>query len=827
MVDGGESYSEGRVHRLTPMMRQWRQFKRLHSSHLLLFRMGDFYELFYDDARVASSVLSLTLTSRLSIPMCGFPHFSLSTHLRRLLAAGHSVAVCDQVESVSARKERKSTVVQREISRIVTPGTLLDDFTLHPKQFNFLLALHTQRRKGKAAVQGGEEEEEEEEGDGQLGEVGICWVDVSTGVFAHQSLPSLSSLSQELARLCPAEVLVAESLSSHRRLRSLLQGFATTVRPDSAFLPDLSAHLECWQQRTNESRRRRELLSAEEVGEDEDEPAKEAASAPLRAAAASQSGSPSSSAPPLSGEASMRELHPADLVLSCSPVELSACGGVLDYLLYTQRTSVPRLFAPSASSLAPSMSIDAATRRSLELTQSLSRGSRLGSLLHTMDETVTSGGGRLLSSYLASPLTDVRTINHRLAVVEWFVQDRLCCEAVRARLKECEDIQRGLQRIGMRKTGGGAREMRAIVSTVHKGRDIARLIGDAIDASRGEGESSPSQAVLAPLLTLLSHPSLASLASKLDGAIVDEPPLLLESGHFIRQSYHPPLSTLSSLSSTTAQRITALQHSLRSALSLPVRIKRNTGVGYYIEVSASRGRELEERRRAGGGGELLQGLSLFQQLKAEWRYKSADLIGLQQEMTNAGEEMLALEMRLYEQLREEVMDHVALLNSLAQALSTVDVYTGLAHLAVDQSYVRPRLIEPAPDGDEEVFEVVAGRHPVVESRLHALYRERERERRRATAEEGETTPPLALNGSSLDAEHPPPSLSLSFSAVYASSTPYVDFTPNDCSLRTSACRLCLLTGPQHEREVLRSRHPPPPLRRRHHRRGGTSSVVSG
>ena len=174
---------------LTPVMRQWSEFKRLHPSHVLLFRLGDFYELFHDDARLASSLLSLTLTSRLSIPMCGFPHFSLSTHLRRLLAGGHSVAICDQTETVKDSKERKALIVHREISRIVTRGTaLLDDIDgLHPKQFNFLLAIqhndttqhnsstpHTSRTRqpleGKVGARkadvGGSESDGLEEGEG-------------------------------------------------------------------------------------------------------------------------------------------------------------------------------------------------------------------------------------------------------------------------------------------------------------------------------------------------------------------------------------------------------------------------------------------------------------------------------------------------------------------------------------------------------------------------------------------------------------------------------------------------------------------------------------
>ena len=776
------------------MMRQWRAFKGSHPSHVLLFRMGDFYELFYDDARTASAVLSLTLTSRLGVPMSGFPHFSLATHLRRLLAAGHTAAICDQMESVSDSKERRSSVVHREVTRIVTQGTLVEEGWLNPKQSNFLLAVHAA--------------EATRDGRGELEGVALCWVDVSTGVLEHRALQSPTELAQEVARIAPAEVLVPQSLAEHRQLKSALQSHAVTSRPDAAFSEALDAHIAHWQQQAEEKRRKAEKKRQreEQTEADNDVSSIDAPAAILTSSKASSSTPPSSSSsspssPSLSQGSNLVELHPSDLLLRCSPGELRACAAVLDYLVYTQRSSVPQLFTAASLSAQSSMSIDASTRRSLELTHSLSRASRVGSLLHSIDHTVTAAGGRLLSSYLASPLTDARLIDGRLDAVEFFARDRLLMENVRALLKECEDVQRGLQRIGMRKGGGGAREMRAIVKTLRKGEDIARAIRDA-QLSRG-GRATDDSAVpsaLAPLLTLLTDPSLATLASLLDRAVVDDPPLLLENGHFIRHSYHPPLSTLSSHSSSTQQRIGALQQSLRTSLSLPgLKIQRNTGIGYFISLTATRAAQLEERRRSAEGGPLMDGLSLFQQLKGEWRYKSRELIGLQNDIANAGDAMLALELKLYEELRDGVMARAALLSSAAQAISAVDVYSALAHLAIDHAYVRPKLVQPDADG-EQLFDVVAGRHPVVEERMHALHREREKQRKVLALEQSrgaeEPPPGASADLEPVDSEtSAEDSTAPNFSTLYSSATPYVDFTPNDCSLRTSSARLWLLTGP--------------------------------
>ena len=619
-------------------------------------------------------------------------------------------------------------------------------------------------------------------------------MDVSTGVMEHSLLPSLSALSRELARLSPAEILVPHSLSEHRALTAVLQGYAVTVRPDAVFDSDLSRHIVHWQQAEGEE--------AESEAEPEQRPSR------LEDA---------------EGGAEMESLHPSDLLLRCSPAELRPCAALLDYLVYTQRKALPRLFAPSVSastSATPPMAIDAATRRSLELTHSLARHSRVGSLLHSIDHTLTSGGARVLSAWLSSPLTDVRRIQSRLDCVDWFLRDRLLMDGLRGRLRDCDDIQRGLQRIVMRKGGGGAREMRSIVRTVSTARDIALMLKDGADMGEREGRAPP--AAVLPLLSLLSHASLSSLSALLDSALVDEPPLLLEHGGFIRQSFHPPLSELSTQSSDTQRRITELQAAYRAAFRIPsLKIRRSTGIGYYIDVSPVRGEQIEALRRAAhaaGSGEsggqqdaagpLLRGLSLFQQLKSEWRYKSVELIGLQQAMLTAADEMRAIELRLYDELRDAVCSQAALLQSAAQAVSLLDVYSSLAHLALDHHYVRPQVIEA--ENGEEIFDVQSGRHPVVEARLHARYRATERAKRSQQALDSKSVaqetaaPPVAVmipreeaEGEAEvegEAEAEASSLPAFVPPVYSSSTAYVDFTPNSCRLLSSSSRLWLLTG---------------------------------
>ena len=445
-------------------MHQWSTLKRQHPGHLLLFRLGDFYELFYHDAITASAILSLTLTSRLSVPMCGFPHYVLAQQLRKLLAANVTAAVCEQVETVQDRQKRVGGkgvkgVVDREVVRIVTKGTLVEEGWLNPKHYNYLLALYTLPSSATATATAAD------------GTVGMAWLDVSTGVFEHGSVDSVAALSHELARLQPAEVLLPPSMAERADVQRLLGGYTVTVRDEAVWSEDLTSHIQSWQQLAEERRRQ-----ADEGAEEEQ----------MQADADADMLPPLPAAPTFSSsaaDANMSELHPADLLLQCRGVELRACSAILDYLLYTHRKSLPRLFfqpshtSSSSSSSSPATShvmwIDAVTRRSLELTHSASRHTRTGSLLHTIDHTLTSAGARLLSSHLASPLTSRTAINERLDMVGWAYGDRGLMEGVRARLRVVEDVQRGVQRIVMRKGGGGAREMRAIVRTIQQGVEIA------------------------------------------------------------------------------------------------------------------------------------------------------------------------------------------------------------------------------------------------------------------------------------------------------------------------------------------------------------------
>ena len=348
----------------TPMMQQYEEAKRACPDALLLFRMGDFYELFHDDAKTVARALNLTLTSRDKgenpIPMAGFPYHQLETYLGKLVAAGFRVAICEQVEDPKQAKG----LVKRDLTRIVSRGTLTDDALLDPRESNFLAAV----------VPGAN--------------VGLAWIDLSTGVFqAMQCAPG--QLLDELARIGAVECLLADDappLPSHVSERTLI-----TKRPPWSF-----GHQEARQTLVKHFG----TQSLAGFGfEDDDVP-------PIRAA-----------------------------------------GGILQYLEETQKSSLEHIdrlipYRPGAS-----LEIDEATRRSLEIARTLRDGRREGALLGVIDRTVTAMGSRMLGEWLAAPLTDADQIHQRLDAVGELVAAASLCDDARELLRGVYDMQRLLARV--------------------------------------------------------------------------------------------------------------------------------------------------------------------------------------------------------------------------------------------------------------------------------------------------------------------------------------------------------------------------------------------
>jgi DNA mismatch repair protein MutS len=395
--------ADGEAGRVSPMLEQYIEIKTANPDCLLFYRMGDFYEMFFDDAEVASRALGIVLTKRgkhqgRDIPMCGVPVHRADEYLHRLIALGHRVAVCEQLEDpAEARKRGSKSVVRRDVVRLVTPGTLTEDTLLDARRNNYLLAV--------ARARSGDEE----------ARFALAWIDISTGEFRITEANRLS-LSAEIARLEPSEIIVSDALFSDADLvpfwrtlpavtpltRDVFDG-ATAERRLTAFFA---------------------VATSEAFG-------------------------------------------------ALTRLELTAAAACVTYVERTQLGKHPPLSPPLREAASATMAIDQATRGNLELVRTLS-GERRGSLLDCIDRTVTSAGSRLLAQRLSAPLTDPKTIARRLDAVAAFADDSAARADTRSRLQAAPDLARALSRLAVGR--GGPRDLAAIRDGVLAAAELARAL---------------------------------------------------------------------------------------------------------------------------------------------------------------------------------------------------------------------------------------------------------------------------------------------------------------------------------------------------------------
>lgn len=597
---------------VTPMMAQYLEIKAAHPDALLFYRMGDFYEMFFDDAVAASEALDIALTKRgkhddADIPMCGVPHHAAEGYFLTLIRKGFRVAVCEQMESpAEAKKRGYKSVVKREVVRLVTPGTLTEDSLLDARRHNFLAAYATIRDQGA-----------------------LAWVDISTGAF-HVMPCSGAHLGPELARLTPREVIVVDGSEAD---------WAGIVSDSGAALTTLGA-------------------------------------------AAFDS---------TSGDKRLCHLYKVgslDAFGNFSRVEISAMAAVAEYLDITQKGNLPLMRPPVQEGQSSAMQIDAATRRSLELTHAMN-GGKQGSLLHCIDRTVTAGGARMLERRLSSPSCTLSVITAQQNCVDHLVQNARLTEDIRDQLRGVHDLDRALSRLALDR--GSPRDMAAIRNT----------FGQAIGLARCLGPDLPQ--ILADAATdLTGHDTLLAL---LDDALVAEPPLLARDGGFIAAGYDAELDEARKLRDEGRSVIAAMQAdfiALSGVTSL--KIKHNNVLGYFIETTAAHA----EKMMAAPLNETF----IHRQTTAnQVRFTTVDLSEIETRILNAGGRALEIEKRLYSSLTQSIVARAGPLGALARALAEFDLAAALAHLATRENWTRPVI------DDSRAFDIVGGRHPVVEAAL--------------------------------------------------------------------------------------------------------------
>jgi DNA mismatch repair protein MutS len=620
----------------TPMMAQYLAIKEAHQDALLFYRMGDFYELFFDDAVAAAAALDITLTHRgkhlgQAVPMCGVPYHASEGYLQRLIKAGFRVAICEQTEDPAEAKKRGSkSVVRREVVRLVTAGTLNEDSLLDAKADNFIVALACLGKAPKA-------------------DWAVAWADMSTGMF-FASAANSGALPALLARLAPREIIVpdavAAAISENVMSENVLSG---ELMDDSQ--GDGAAMVSHVRDVTSK-------YAAAKIADDFGMACRDA------------------------------------LALEGAAVNL-ACAHILDYFEATQYDTQISLRAPQAERDAHIMALDAATRDNLELNRTLS-GAREGSLLATLDGTVTAAGARLLAQRLNAPLTQCSDIDARLAAVQAFIDAPDMTDSVRAALKTAPDMARALNRLAMQR--GGPRDAQAIAQALQAATQLAAALLDKRPDPCGE--------LAAQIDALASHSTaLTDLRQRLDAALDDTLPLLARDGGFVAGGFHGGLDEARALRDESRRVIAALQNRYGAETGIKaLKIKHNGVLGYHIDVPAAQGDKLMQPPH---DAQFIHRQTLANSI----RFSSQELAELAGQISRAGETALALELQLFADLSADILAARDGLTGLAEALAVIDVSAALAQKARDENWVRPQLF------DDKRFLIEGGRHPVVEAAL--------------------------------------------------------------------------------------------------------------
>ena len=606
---------------VTPMMVQYLEIKAAHPGCLLFYRMGDFYEMFFEDALQAAKALDITLTKRgqhdgRDIPMCGVPVHASDGYLLRLIRHGFKVAICEQMEDpAAARKRGNKSVVKREVIRLVTPGTITEDELLDARAHNYLAAL---------AEAGGA--------------LGLAWLDMSTGDFLAQPLVAGGgALAAALARLAPGELVLSERLLERPELFEVLGAWKAALTP----LPGARFDSE-------NARARLEAFYG---------------------------------------------VKALDAYGAFSRSELAAAGALLDYVELTQKGRLPRLGALKRQASGAVMEIDAATRRNLELTAALS-GDRRGSLLGTIDRSVTGAGARLLAARIAAPLTDPAAISARHDAVAFLTGAEDLRAELRARLSRTPDVARALSRLTLER--GGPRDLAAVRIALEEAGVLRGLLA-------GGDLGKPPEQLDRAARDLGFHDTLVE---RLLRALAPELPLLARDGGFIAAGYAPELDQLKTLRDESRRLIAGLQSDYAGEVGIPsLKVRHNNVLGYFIEVSAVQA----ENMPSGPESAYIHRQTMAHAV----RYTTVGLSELEQKISSAAAKAFALEVKLFEDLVSEVASRAEVIGLAARALAEIDVAAALAEVAVEGRWCRPRI------DDSANFQVTGGRHPVVEAALAA------------------------------------------------------------------------------------------------------------
>ena len=586
------------------MMQQFLRIKAQHQDSLLFYRMGDFYELFFEDAKSASNILGITLTARGKaagepIPMCGIPYHAADRYLAKLVDAGISIAICEQTGDPATSKGP----VERQVVRIITPGTVSDEALLDEHRDNCLLAI-------SATVSA----------TGTQKTYGIAFMNISSGRFVLSELQGLDALTSEIGRIQPAEILLQEELTE---VEAALNHPAKRRRPIWEF----------------------EIENANRV---------------------------------LTEHFNTRDLCAFDCQDLSSALQAAGC--LIQYARETQKSDLPHIQGIQVERQEDSVTLDAASRRNLELDINLA-GGKDNTLLSVIDRTATAMGSRLLSRWINRPLRDREQLQRRQQAVAALKSD-FRFEALYEVLKTIGDLERIIARLGLRSA---------------RPRDLAKLRDGLCQLPELQQQlvTITSTCVGELAKRIGEYPQHSELLTR---AVKENPPVVIREGGVIAEGYDAELDELRNLSSNAGQYLVDLElrEKERTGIST-LKVGYNRVHGYYIEISKGQ-----------ANTELPAEYVRRQTLKNAERFITPELKEFEDKVLSARSKSLSREKALYDALLEELATQLARLIASAEALAELDVLNCFAERAVNLEYCEPEL------SDKPGITIEGGRHPVVE-----------------------------------------------------------------------------------------------------------------
>lgn len=611
-----------KFYKTTPMMSQYLEVKERHKEYLLFYRMGDFYELFFGDAHIASKELGIALTKRgklndEDIPMCGVPFHSVQNYLSRLIKLGYKIAIAEQLDedpSEEKKKKKSSKLFKRDVVRIITPGTILDESLLDSKQYNFLTSIYLNKGKGC-----------------------VSWVDMTTGVFNLKILNNASleiELSELLHKIEPGEIITSEEVVNNVILKDYLKAWKEkiTLIPETFF---------------DEKNNIEKLESFFKV----------------------------------SNIISLGEL---------SSTAISVSGALIEYLRLTQKGNVPNITKLKIIKDEKFMVLDKISSQSLELFSRIN-GERKGSLLDTIDYTVTPSGARMLKEQLKNPLLDIKSINNRLDYISAFLNESSIINEARDTLSGLPDIERALSRIGAQLRN--PRDVLIVFNFINKSLQAFKII------------KKPNNSLLDELIvSQKSIENLFILCSEIKKKINEVPPLNFNDGGVIKENVSEELDNLRNIKNLNKNKIIEFQMKYSKVADLNnLKIKYNNFHGYFIETSNKNSFKIRECKD--------YEFQLIQNTLHSSRFQTVELKRISQEIDDAETKAIELEKEIYRKVCEKILEEFSLLNLLSQSIAFIDVMISHAFLARKSNFVRPTF------SAKQKLEIIDGRHPVVEESL--------------------------------------------------------------------------------------------------------------